>query len=122
MGKKTYETMNGAGERAIAVQDKPSGKPNRLNFSNPTQRDAHLQAFLAWLPKVLHDAPGIDWEQLPSPLMGYLIRTGVFVNDIGGQFRINMGATVARERDLDNQIRGPVASGKGDHLACANKK
>ena len=49
--------------------------PQRLKFSDPTQREAHLQAFLAWLPKVLHDAPGIDWEQLPSPLMGYLIRT-----------------------------------------------
>ncbi len=49
--------------------------PQRLNFSDPTQSEAHIQAFLAWLPTVLHDAPGIDWKQLPSPLMGYLIRT-----------------------------------------------
>jgi hypothetical protein len=49
--------------------------PRSLNFRDPTQREAHLQAFLAWLPKVLHDAPGIDWKQLPSPLMGYCIHT-----------------------------------------------
>src|SRR6266516_3049631 len=50
-------------------------RPRRLNFSDPTQSEAHIQAFLAWLPKVLHEAPGIDWTQLPPPLMGYLIRT-----------------------------------------------
>src|SRR6185437_1035157 len=75
MGKKTYETMNDAGELAIAVQDKSAGKPSRLNFSNPTQREAHIQAFLAWLPKVLHDAPGIRWDSLPSKVMGYLIKS-----------------------------------------------
>jgi hypothetical protein len=40
------------------------------------------------------------------------IGTGVFVNDIGGQFRINMGAMVASDRDRDNQIWGPIASEK----------
>jgi hypothetical protein len=46
----------------------------------------------------------------------------VFVNDLGDQFRINKGAMVASDRDLANQIWGPVASGKEDHLACANEK
>lgn len=46
----------------------------RLVFSNSQQRSAHVQAFFAWLPKILHDAPGICWEALPSRVMGYLIR------------------------------------------------
>ena len=29
---------------------------------------------------------------------------------------------VASDRDLAHQIWGPVASGKEDHLACANEK
>src|SRR5438105_14767422 len=48
--------------------------------------------------------------------------TSVFVKDIGGQFRINKGAMVASDRDPAHQIWGPVASGKEDHLACANEK
>jgi hypothetical protein len=54
-----------------------SGKQNRLTrltFSNPHQRSEHVQAFLEWLPKMLHDAPTIRWESLPSIVMGYLIR------------------------------------------------
>lgn len=47
----------------------------RLTFSNPELREAHIQAFLEWLPKILHEAPGICWEQLPSQVMGYFIRT-----------------------------------------------
>lgn len=45
-----------------------------LSFSNPDARETHLRIFLAWLPKVLLEAPGLPWEQLPSPVMGYLIR------------------------------------------------
>jgi hypothetical protein len=47
----------------------------RLNFSNLGEREAHINAFLAWLPKILHEAPGIRWEHMPSPVMGYLIRS-----------------------------------------------
>ena len=43
-------------------------------FGNPQQRKAHIHAFLAWLPPILHQAPGIRWECLPSKVMGYLIR------------------------------------------------
>ncbi len=46
----------------------------RLSFSDPGVRDEYIRVFLAWLPKVLHDAPGLQWDQLPSPVMGYLIR------------------------------------------------
>ncbi len=38
-------------------------------------REDQLQAFFAWLPKELHDTPGIDWAKLPAPIMGYCVRT-----------------------------------------------
>jgi hypothetical protein len=47
----------------------------RLNFSNPRERKTHIHAFGSWLPKILHEAPGINWERMPSQVMGYLIRT-----------------------------------------------
>src|SRR5712691_5055537 len=47
----------------------------QVNFRNPGEREAHIHTFLAWLPKILHEAPGIRWERLPSEVMGYLVRT-----------------------------------------------
>src|SRR5947199_9447308 len=46
----------------------------RINFSDGN-RALHVQALLAWLPEELHDAPGIDWTQLPSGVIGYLVNT-----------------------------------------------
>jgi hypothetical protein len=48
-------------------------RPVRLVFTNQEQREDHIQAFFAWLPNILHDAPNIYWERLPSVVMGYLI-------------------------------------------------
>src|SRR5260370_16583342 len=45
-----------------------------MHFNDPKERGAHIQAFLEWLPPILKTAPGIRWEQLPSMVMGYLIR------------------------------------------------
>jgi hypothetical protein len=42
------------------------------NFSDGN-RQAHLHAFLEWLPAHLHDLPGIDWAKLPSPVMQVLM-------------------------------------------------
>jgi hypothetical protein len=42
-------------------------------FSHWT-REEQLQAFFAWLPEALHDAPGIDWTDLPAQVMGYCVR------------------------------------------------
>src|SRR6266567_7069094 len=56
------------------ILKRKQSRPARLVFSNSQQRSAHLQAFLEWLPKVLREAPGIRWEELPSQVMGYLIR------------------------------------------------
>lgn len=69
---KTQSTQ----ERHVGVgpTERPS-RPVRLVFTNPQQREDHIQAFFAWLPKILHDTPNIHWEQLPSEVMGYLIRT-----------------------------------------------
>jgi hypothetical protein len=57
------------------VSTKEQGHSARLIFSNPQQREAHVQAFLEWLPKILQEAPGIRWQYLPSRVMGYLIHT-----------------------------------------------
>src|SRR2546425_8815491 len=38
-------------------------------------RESQLQAFFTWLPRELHNAPGIDWTKLPSRTMGYCVRT-----------------------------------------------
>ena len=47
-----------------------SGTQNFIHW----ERERQLQAFFAWLPKELHDAPGIRWAQLPAELMGYCVR------------------------------------------------
>lgn len=49
--------------------------PNRYAFSNPAERSNHVRLFFAWLSPVLRDAPGIEWDQLPSQVMGHLVRT-----------------------------------------------
>ena len=61
-------------DTGVVPTESPS-RPVRLVFTNTQQREDHIQAFFAWLPKILHDAPNIHWEQLPSVVMGYLIRT-----------------------------------------------
>jgi hypothetical protein len=53
---------------------KEQAPPKRLIFNNPTQREEHIRAFRRFLPRLLQDAPDIDWDRLPSPVMGYLIR------------------------------------------------
>jgi aryl-alcohol dehydrogenase-like predicted oxidoreductase len=42
---------------------------------------------------------------------------GVFVNDIGDQFLIRIGARDSFERVIANQIWGPCDNKKGNHLA-----
>src|SRR5213078_2868581 len=72
--EKSMET-NTAQEKSTRVAS--SGEQNgltRLTFSNPQQRSEHVQAFLEWLPRMLHEAPTIHWESLPSIVKGYLIR------------------------------------------------
>jgi hypothetical protein len=44
-----------------------------LNFRNKSQRDAHVAAFLSWLPEEFLAAPEIDWTAVPSLMIGYLM-------------------------------------------------
>ncbi len=48
---------------------------DRSSFSNLDERAKHVRLFFAWLSPVLRDAPGIEWDQLPSQVMGHLVRT-----------------------------------------------
>src|SRR3974377_1344562 len=67
------------GHAGVTATEQPAQEQRdditRLNFSNPRPRDAHIRAFLEWLPPMLHEASGIRWEDTPSRVMGYLIRT-----------------------------------------------
>lgn len=47
------------------------GKHNFVHWDPEVQR----AAFLNWLPKELHDAPGINWTQLSPNIMRYCIMT-----------------------------------------------
>jgi len=67
-------TESAKGEDAARAITEHLDHAPRLVFSNSGQREAHVQAFLTWLPKMLHEAPGIRWEHLPSQVIGYLIR------------------------------------------------
>jgi hypothetical protein len=53
---------------------------------------------------------------------GHLEKDDVFVNDIGGQFRIRIGARDSFERVTAKQIWGPCDNEKGNHLAFDNEK
>jgi hypothetical protein len=58
------------------IQEELQGaQRDRRSFSNPADRATQLRLFFAWLPRVLHDAPGIPWDELPSQAMGHLVRT-----------------------------------------------
>ncbi len=74
MAKKMTMTLTNTITSHVPPSEQTSARPLRLSFSNPNERAAHIRAFLEWLPQPLHDAPDIHWEQLPSPVMGYLIR------------------------------------------------
>ena len=56
-------------------EDLQRARQDRYAFSNSAERAKHVRLFFAWLPPVLHVAPGISWEQLPSQAMGHLVRT-----------------------------------------------
>ena len=73
MEKQNLAELNGTTGMDALQQNGDSTREIRLNFSDPTQRKAHLNAFLAWLPRILHQAPAIQWDRLPSQVMGYLI-------------------------------------------------
>ena len=58
----------------LKVKQRATLRGGTQNFVH-WERKRQLQAFFAWLPQELHDAPGIRWAQLPAELMGYCLRT-----------------------------------------------
>ena len=51
-------------------------KPRKsLRYFVTWEREDQLRVFLEWLPKELHNAPGIDWASLDPPVMGYCVRS-----------------------------------------------
>jgi hypothetical protein len=64
----------GVQKASMKKKNGQKGPGNRRNFTWWNRED-QLEAFFAWLPKELVDAPGIDWTTLPAGVMGYLIKT-----------------------------------------------
>ncbi len=65
----------------------------------------------------------VDLRRLVSEYPKHLSAADlVFVNDIGGQFRIRIGARDSFERVTAKQIWGPCDNEKGNHLAFDNEK
>ncbi len=56
-------------------EEQQHARQDRYAFSNPAERTKHVRLFFAWLPPVLRDVPGIEWDQLPSQVMGHLVRS-----------------------------------------------
>src|SRR5437667_10022628 len=66
--------------KAVEQTSSPIEKKRRKGSSKSrhfTQwdREDQVEAFFSWLPKALHDAPGIDWATLSPEIMGYLVGT-----------------------------------------------
>lgn len=57
----------------LKVKQRATLRGGMQNFIH-WEREKQLQAFLAWLPQDLHDAPGMRWTQFPAELMGYCLR------------------------------------------------
>ncbi len=80
--QQPLSTVNETGESAATFGEIPplqkkkratqrSGKQNFAYWDPKIQREA----FFAWLPQELHDAPEIDWAKLPPEIMGYCVKT-----------------------------------------------
>ncbi len=76
MQEQLTVAANSVNETGTASPKTSGSLSRRLNFSDPVQREVHVQLFLAWLPKILSEAPRIQWNRLSSQTMGYLIRKG----------------------------------------------
>jgi hypothetical protein len=62
----------------VSPKEHENGKtqtPKSLVRFNEWGREAQFEAFLAWLPPELHNAPGVQWSQFPAEVMGYCVRT-----------------------------------------------
>lgn len=73
------QTGKAQGSAPLVTQGEQNDDQNQETASRESSKDQEraqlLQAFYAWLPKTLHDASFIDWKQLPSQTMAYLVKT-----------------------------------------------
>lgn len=69
------ERAEGSTSTASPQWKKPFRQENNFHNFIRLDRETQLQAFYSWLPKDLADAPGIDWAQYPTELMGYCVRS-----------------------------------------------
>src|SRR5712692_2498276 len=73
--KGREETAETAEQTPPATRKRRRRGPIGLNGFIHWDREEQRKAFFAWLPKALHDAPGIDWMQLSPRILGYCVRT-----------------------------------------------
>src|SRR5260221_2781014 len=99
---------------------KPTSK-RRINFSDGDHA-LHVQALFAWLPEDLHDAPGIDWTQLSSEVIGYLVNT---VSESPWASSLALAAGIGRgamkKRSLKKSIMRLNALLRGIQSLCGSK-
>jgi len=85
--------------------DKPF---TRVVWRDPDHRDLQIAVFLDWLPDVLHEAPGIVWEQVPGQVMGYLVK---HLPDPAANWRaipLTLAAACAAEGNNEKSLLGHV--------------
>src|SRR5713226_8939761 len=68
---QTTEAGSASAQQERKRASQRQGKHNFVHWDPQVQ----LAAFLNWLPKELHDAPGINWTQLSPNIMRYCIMT-----------------------------------------------
>src|ERR1700686_2485529 len=102
----------------LKVKQRAALRGGMQNFIN-WEREKQLQAFFAWLPQELHDAPGMHWKHLPAELMGYCLRAirnspdaahlAIVAGSMHGAMNINSQHKVLNY--LNNLLRGLRAGG-----------
>jgi acyl carrier protein phosphodiesterase len=69
------EAQSETAEQEVSPAERKQRKGRKgAHYFTRWDREDQLQAFFAWLPQELHDAPGIDWTTLAPEMMGYLIK------------------------------------------------
>jgi hypothetical protein len=76
----------------------------RINFSDGDHA-LHVQALFEWLPDELHDVPLIDWTQLPSEVICYLVNT---VGESPWASSLALAAGAGRGAMKENTLRDAI--------------
>src|SRR5450755_4598340 len=96
-----------AEEHAGASEQHPSQEKQRAAQRGGSRHfvrwgaEKQREAFFAWLPQELHDAPGVDWGQIAPEIMGYCIYT--IGNSLDSAVLAVAVASLHRAVDLSSQ-------------------